>query len=398
MDYQSVAEAAQRWGISPRQVQRLLAENRIPGAHRHGRAWLIPSTAKKPPDFRRNRGENTEKQNIVYDMACAMPLLCGVFEVGECRAAIDAMPAHARQLALAELCLYTARTDETVALCKTLLDAEDVCLRLSALLLTALASLPGGDVKTTYTCVKQISDYYDSVKDAQVPDELRATVIFALLTPSVLLHIDYPAALEPEKYICHLPEGLKLWGYYICAFILYLHGDYGEALGTAKAALNMYEQRQTIMNICLMLLVSMTLMELKRTTEAQAYFMQAWELARPDGLIFIFGEHHASLQGLIETCLKKSDAAAYRTVINVADKFSEGRNKLYALLMNEDSTNENLTTMERIIAALAVRGWTNTEIAEHMGLSVHTIKKYISVIYQKLGISGRRELKMLITR
>lgn len=398
MDYKSVAKAAQSWGISPRQVQRLLAENRIPGARRHGRAWLIPSTAEKPMDYRRNRAENAQKLNIAYDMDCAMPLLCGVFEAGKCRAAIDAMPTHARQLALAELCLYTARTDETVALCKTLLDAEDVCLRLSALLLTALASLPSGDVKKTYACVKQISDYYDSVKDAQMPDELRATVIFALLTPSVLLHIDYPNMPEPEKYIRHLPEGMKLWGYYICAFILYLRGDYGESLGTAKAALNMYEQRHTIVNICLQLLISMTLMELKRTSEAQTYFMQAWELSRPDGLIFIFGEHHAALQGLIESNLKKSDPVTYRTVIDVADKFSEGRNKLHALLMNKDSANENLTTMERIIAALAVRGWTNTEIAEHMGLSVHTIKKYISVIYQKFGISGRRELKMLITR
>lgn len=396
MDYKSVAETAQSWGISPRQVQRLLAENRIPGARRHGRAWLIPGTAEKPMDYRRNRAENAEKLNILYDMDCAMPLLCGVFEVGKCRAAIDAMPPQARQLALAELCLYTARTDETVALCKTLLDAEDVCLRLSALLLTALASLPSGDVKKTYTCVKQISDYYDSVKDMQMPEELRATIIFALLTPSVLLHIDYPNMPEPEEYIRYLPESLKLWGYYICAFILYLRGDYGEALGTAKAALNMYEQCHTIMNICLKLLISMTLMELKRTSEAQAYFMQAWELSRPDGLIFIFGEHHAALQGLIEFNLKKSDPVAYRTVVDVADKFNEGRKKLHNLPLNMDSTEENLTTVERIIAALAVRGWSNTEIAEHMGLSVHTIKKYISVIYQKLGISGRKELKIFV--
>lgn len=246
--------------------------------------------------------------------------------------------------------------------------------------------------------MRRISAYYDRVKDADLPDELRATVIFALLTPSVLLHIDHPSTPEPEQYIRHLPEGLKLWGYYICAFILYLRGDYEEALGTAKAALNMSPLRHTIMDICLQLLISMTLMELKRTAEAQTHFMAAWALARPDGLIFILGEHHSALQGLIESCLKKSYPEDYRAVIAVADAFNAGRKKLHAVPLSADDAPETLSTTERIIAALAVRGWTNMEIAAHLGLSVHTIKKYISVIYQKLDISGRKELKAVITQ
>lgn len=391
-----MAEAARGWGISPRQVQRLLAENRIPGARRHGRAWLIPRAAEKPADFRHNRRARAEGFDAAYDMACAMPLLRGVFEAGECRAAIEAMPAPARQLARAELCLYTARTAEAARLCEGLIDAQDVCLRMSALLVLAMASIAGGDVKRARACIRRISDYYEQFKDAPMPDELRATVIFALLTPSVLLHIDHPTTPEPEKYIRYLPEGLKLWGYYICAFILYLRGDYEEALGTAKAALNMYALRRTIIDICLELLISMTLMELKRTSEAQAHFMRAWSLAQPDGLIFIFGEHHASLQGLIESCLKKGAPEAYRAVVAVADEFSEGRKRLNALPQSGGAPE--LSTTERIIAALAVRGWTNMEIAAHLGLSVHTIKKYISIIYEKLGISGRKELKMLITR
>lgn len=396
-DYISAADAARSWGISPRQVQRLLAENRIPGARRHGRAWLIPRTADKPADSRLNRRERAGERENIYDLGCAMPLLCGEFEAGECRAAIDAMPEPARRLAMAEFCLYTARTDEAVRLCGELVEAEDVCLRLSALLLMALSSIPG-DVKRTYACVRQISRYYDRVKDSDIPDELRAMVIFALLTPSVLLHIDHPSTPDPEQYIRYLPEGLKLWGYYICAFILYLRGDYGEALGTAKAVLNMYRRRHTVMNICLELLISMTLMELKRTDEAQAHFMAAWTLARPEGLIFIFGEHHSSLQGLIESCLKKNYPEDYRAVISVADTFSAGRKKLHAVPFSGDGAPETLGTTERIVAVLAVRGWTNKEIAAHLGLSVHTIKKYISVIYQKLGISGRKELKMFVKR
>lgn len=397
-DYISVAEAARRWGVTPRQVQRLLAEKRIPGARRHGRAWLIPRTADKPADNCQNRRARAGEGVGGYDMGCAMPLLCGVFAAGKCRAAIDALPDPARRLAEAELCLYTARADEAARLCAELVEADDVCLRLSALLLTAMASVACGDAKKAYTAVRRISAYYDRVKDADLPDELRATVIFALLTPSVLLHIDHPSTPDPERYIRYLPEGLKLWGYYICAFISYLGGDYEEALGTAKAALNMSPLRHTIMDICLELLISMALMELKRTAEAQTHFMAAWALARPDGLIFILGEHHSALQGLIESCLKKSYPEDYRAVIAVADAFNAGRKKLHAAPLSADAAPETLSTTERIIASLAVRGWTNMEIAAHLGLSVHTIKKYISVIYQKLGISGRKELKAFITQ
>ena len=53
MEYISVVEASQRWGISPRQVQRLLAAERIPHAKKYGRTWMIPVDAKKPYDSRR---------------------------------------------------------------------------------------------------------------------------------------------------------------------------------------------------------------------------------------------------------------------------------------------------------------------------------------------------------
>ncbi|MEA5069272.1 MAG: helix-turn-helix domain-containing protein, partial [Christensenellaceae bacterium] len=46
-------EAAERWGVSLRQVQRLAAEQRIPGAQAFGRAWMIPLGAEKPADLRR---------------------------------------------------------------------------------------------------------------------------------------------------------------------------------------------------------------------------------------------------------------------------------------------------------------------------------------------------------
>ncbi len=53
MDYMSCAEAAAKWGISERRVQKLCEGNRIPGVSKFGSVWLIPKEAEKPADARR---------------------------------------------------------------------------------------------------------------------------------------------------------------------------------------------------------------------------------------------------------------------------------------------------------------------------------------------------------
>lgn len=46
--YITVQEAAEKWGVTPRQVQILCKENRIMGASRMSRIWIIPENAEKP--------------------------------------------------------------------------------------------------------------------------------------------------------------------------------------------------------------------------------------------------------------------------------------------------------------------------------------------------------------
>jgi hypothetical protein len=46
--YLSVKEAAGRWNITERQVQRLCAEGRIPGVIQFVGSWAIPEDAPKP--------------------------------------------------------------------------------------------------------------------------------------------------------------------------------------------------------------------------------------------------------------------------------------------------------------------------------------------------------------
>ena len=49
MNYITVSEAAEKWGVSKSLVRRYLAQNRIPKAKCNDGIWSIPETAKKPP-------------------------------------------------------------------------------------------------------------------------------------------------------------------------------------------------------------------------------------------------------------------------------------------------------------------------------------------------------------
>ena len=57
MEYLSIQQMAEEWKISPRRIQVLCAENRIPGAFRVGKTWAIPADAEKPKDARVRSGK-----------------------------------------------------------------------------------------------------------------------------------------------------------------------------------------------------------------------------------------------------------------------------------------------------------------------------------------------------
>ena len=60
LEYISAPEAAKKWGISERRVQKLCKDNRIPGVARFSRMWLIPKDTEKPTDKRRKNFKSTQ--------------------------------------------------------------------------------------------------------------------------------------------------------------------------------------------------------------------------------------------------------------------------------------------------------------------------------------------------
>ena len=63
MDYMTLKEASEKWGVTPRRINYLCASGRIPGAVKMATIWLIPKDAEKPADRRRKKEKTTNEIN-----------------------------------------------------------------------------------------------------------------------------------------------------------------------------------------------------------------------------------------------------------------------------------------------------------------------------------------------
>ena len=57
MEYLSIRQTAENWGISTRRLQVICRQGRIPGAFIVGNSWAIPADAVKPVDQRIKSGK-----------------------------------------------------------------------------------------------------------------------------------------------------------------------------------------------------------------------------------------------------------------------------------------------------------------------------------------------------
>ncbi len=63
MEYLSIRETSEKWGISIRRIQTLCTSGRINGSTRIGNMWVIPKDAEKPKDARIKSGKYIKKKD-----------------------------------------------------------------------------------------------------------------------------------------------------------------------------------------------------------------------------------------------------------------------------------------------------------------------------------------------
>ncbi|HIZ82997.1 MAG TPA: LuxR C-terminal-related transcriptional regulator [Firmicutes bacterium] len=394
MEYITVQEAAKKWKISDRLVQKYCAEGRIDGIRKFGKSWEIPSDAVKPQDPRKEKESPVPRHSRPQPEAFPgfMPLMNTPFEPGRCADCIDEMEeGPGKEIALAEYHYFSGRPEKAIQEAELYLTCPDAAYRFSACLIYAYANLSVGQIQHARYALAEIKNTLAA--DAEKAPHVRAIEAFVVFAASVLLHLPLPEKMPPtQAFLPLLPAGLRAFALYVQAHYLYLKEDYQKSVGIVEATLGMGADRYPIPAIYLHLVAVMDYMSLKQTEQAQKHLLAAWEIARPDDLIEGFGEHHGLLGGMLEAVIKPGWPEDFKRIIAITYRFSAGWRKIHNPATGHDVADD-LTTTEFAAAMLAARGWTNQEIAQHMNISAHTVKRYISTVLQKLGIRQRQELK-----
>lgn len=393
MNYESSWQAADRLGVSIHTIQKWARENRIPGAMRRGRLWMIPVDFV-PTDRQEAQPERGDAQltNDGWPIRIAMPLMNSAYPVGKCREFIEAIPdKDDRAIAWGEYYYYSGQAEQAARTMEPYQDSADPMLRNSANLVGFFANFARGETRLAMCAFERLLADLQKDLRAQPTPLLHAIGALTVTTASVLLHLPVASDADLRQCISCLPDGMKLWACYLLAHKTYLEKNYSGSLAIAELALSMIPKLYPVPTIYVHLVAAMDLMSLKRVEEARQHVAQAWTLAQPDGLIEPFGEHHGLLQGMIESFFQKDDPEAFQKIIAITYSFSAGWRKIHNPIARHEVA-DNLTTTEFTIAMLYNRGWIAKEIAAYMNLSPRTITNAIQVIYQKLGISGKREL------
>ena len=399
MDYITVREAAEKWGVSERRINQYCAEGRIPGAERFGGAWAIPAGAEKPGDPRKQKTQTAppSAKQAPELFPGFMPLMNTPFRPGSCKEAIARMEAGPKKdIALAEYHYFSGQAEKAMQETEGYLTAADGGIRLSACLLFAYACLSMGRIDHARNALGEIRRTLAS--GGETDPAARAMEAFVAFAAAVLLHLPLPEEMPPaESFLPLLPPGLRAFALYVQAHYLYLKEDYANSAGMVEGALAMGASAYPIPAIYLHLVAVMDYMSLKATEKAQTHLLTAWEIARPDDLIEAFGEHHGLLGAMLEAAIKPDWPEDFKRIIDITYRFSSGWRRVHNPITGHDVADD-LTTTEFAIAMLAARGWTTQEIARHLNISANTAKRHISEAMKKLKVKNRKDLKQYMLR
>lgn len=388
MEYLTVQEAAEKWNLSKRTVQQLCADGRIPGARKFTRSWAIPVNAEKPRDSRLPQQNPSILLTVSENL---MPLMNSPFVPGSCRMTAESMESGAKKdIAMAEYHYFTGNPEAAAQEVQGYLHSTDPGIRLSACLLYAYANLPLGRIQRARFALGELKAAL--TLEGKSP-ETEAASAFVAAAGAVLLHLPLPAGLpDIQTFLSLLPGGLRAFALYVYAHYRYLQGDYAASAGLVEGTLAMGAGRYPIPAIYLHLVAVMDYMGLKQTEKAKAHLLAAWQLARPDDLIEGFGEHHGLLGGMLEAVIKPEWPEDFKRIIHITYRFSAGWRKIHNPATGHDVADD-LTTTEFAVCMLAARDWNNGDIAEHLHISLATVKRHLSSAMQKLGVSRRGDLQ-----
>ena len=391
MEYESASRTAERLGVNVRTVQKWCKENKLKGAKKVGRDWLIPVDVHSTEN-----SSDTDTKSVISN---PIPLFNYSHEIGGCFDYINSIEDEdKRNICLGEYYYYRGEFEKSSEILESYLNDENPDYSFTAAFICAYDNLCNKHTNMAKFSFELVKQHFNKYFPKKTDDKrLQALSVFFMFNLAIQFQYSEDEIPKLEDYMKYLPNALKLYSCYLMAYKAYLDRDYSRSLGIAETALNCCLNTYPLAAAYIHIIAAVDYMNLMNIKAAKERVEKAWELVEKDGLIVPFVEHYSLLQGLVEVFFKKQYPEEYNKIVSRAKQF----NNTWFAIHNEKTGRtvaDNLTTTEFIIAMLYNRGWRMKEIANHLELSERTVKNYMQIVYEKLGINNKRELEKFMLR
>ena len=404
-EYITVKKAAEQWCLSVRQVQRFLADGRIPGVEMLGHSYLIPIAAQRPPD---RRGKNNYIKNcqqrktpviLPYNFLCSSIYLpyerdkAGLVVLPDCL--VTKQKDINTQLKLqmqAEFAAFSGHTLEARDLLQK--TNEKIETKLCQGTLSMYLAVTLGDYKT----YRQLSKEFVNLKECCGKADFRKLVELSLATIDMGM---LAPQLAPEWLrkgdVQDLVAGEKTFALYQQAKYLQSIGAYEQMFILCRTILSLTGQKGcfTITEIYMKILCALACTRQGSLWNGEEWLLSALEPAINYGFIMPFAENLYSLGMFMQHILEQYYPEQVETITKLGEKIWKnwvGFHNYYT----EEKVTLLLTRRELEIAILAVEHISYREIAKRRYVSTGRVKNILQNIYNKLGISSRDELRQYV--
>lgn len=400
MNYITVKEAAEKWGVSARRVQILCSQERIPGVVRFGNRLMIPADAAYPTK------ETAGVNSIPFPRRTPFLYMSDLYSrPGSAEESIAALADNyeAQVLFAAEIAYSRGEIDKVYESANYLLNHHSgFYSTISAGMRLALCAIWRGDLEMWRKAKIHIAS-------APAKDDMDRDIISFSITAVDCMLYDTESFPEWFKIGCFEPlhrDSLP------AAKVFYAKFLYAAAYGVATKQLEIEGlQGLTLMSILpatIEPMISQAMADNSIITEiylrmicatvyhnsgkrdqAIRHLDRAIALALPDRLYGLLAEYCRLLDSLIEQRLSRVDPEAWEKVRELYRVYVAGWSYLGSNVRGRTIIH-TLTQKEREVAKLAAFGMSNKEIADKLGMSLSGVKQALLAITEKTGVGRDR--------
>jgi DNA-binding CsgD family transcriptional regulator len=407
MKYITVKEASEKWGIKSRRIQVLCSENRIKGAYKFGRDWMIPETAALPKG-------NKSKENPTLPMPKKSPFLdmTNLYnkpgKANECSELLINQP-EAYALFNAQIAYRKGDIERVYEQARYFLKAHSGFYAIiGGGMLLAQCAIWRGDIYLWKEAKMHI--FEAPCKDEH--DREIVSLALAIIDSSIYDNKDYPYWFKLGNF--ELIPGDS----HPAAKVFYVKYLYMAAYGVAT---NQYKL-EGVEGLALMRMIPNTIEPMisqavidetvvpeiyLRMSCAVAYYNsglkdlainhidKAISISLPDKLYGLLTEYVRHFGELLYQRIELQDKDAIKEIKSLYDIYSVGWSRLSSQV-REKYIATTLDSKEREIAKLSAFGYTVKEIASMLHLSESTVSHDITKIFNKTGISNKKEFAYIL--